>query len=32
MPFISFRPQNRAKLIMITVLKYLESPIVVEQL
>ena len=28
---ISFRPQKRAKLIMITILKYLEPPTVVEQ-
>ena len=27
----SFRPQKRAKLIMITILKYIEPPIVVEQ-
>ena len=32
MPFaISFRPQKREKLIMITILKYLEPPSVVEQ-
>ena len=28
---ISFRPQKRAKVMMITILKYLEPPIVVEQ-
>ena len=28
---ISFRPEKRAKLIMITILKYLEPPVVVEQ-
>ena len=32
MPFvISSRPQKRAKMIMITILKYLEPPIVVAQ-
>ena len=32
LPFgIFFRPQKGAKLIMITILKYLEPPIVVEQ-
>ena len=28
---ISFKPQKRAKVIMITILKYLEPPIVAEQ-
>ena len=33
LPFaISFRPQKREKLVMITILKYLEPPILVEQL
>ena len=32
MPFvISFRPQKRTKLIMITILKHLEPPVVVKQ-
>ena len=31
LPFISFSPQKGTKLIMITILKYLEPPIVVEQ-
>ena len=29
--FISFRPQKRAKVIMITIIKHLEPSIVVEQ-
>ena len=28
---VTFRPQKRAKVIMITIFKYLEPPIVVEQ-